>query len=138
MANPPLGNILIVEDDGELLQILHFVLEDAGYTVAGVSSSKDAIELINTEEIDLVVLDVNLKEASGLDVAKHLRSETKWAHVLIALHTGQNEAETRQQFTDYDLYVQKVDDANVLVAKIAGAMAARGSSSSLKTLDPPL
>ncbi len=49
MAKPPVASILIVEDNEELLEILGFVLEDAGYKVIGVSDGAYAIALIDTQ-----------------------------------------------------------------------------------------
>lgn len=122
MAKQPVASILIVEDDGELLEILGFVLEDAGYKVIGVSDGANAIALIDTQPMDLVMLDLTLKEMSGLAVARHVRAQAKW-DVLIALHTGQDEAGIREHFTDYDVFIPKSDNADVLLKKVADVLA---------------
>ena len=79
MAKPPLAHVLIVEDDSELLEVLQFVLEDGGYKVTVASAGEDALETIKTiddQPVDLIVLDINLKGMSGLDVARQIRAKT--------------------------------------------------------------
>jgi DNA-binding response OmpR family regulator len=116
------ARILIVEDDGDLLEVLKFVLEDAGYTVEGASGGDEALKLIDTEAIDLVVLDVSLAGTSGLEVARQLRANQKSADVLIALHTGLEEADVRQQFSDYDSFMPKGDDADELLRRVSDVL----------------
>ena len=122
MAKPPLAHILIVEDDSELLEVLQFVLEDGGYEVTVASNGADALETIDDKPVDLVVLDVNLNGMSGLDVARQIRSKTDVQPPLIALHTGLEETVVRKEFSDYDLFMPKGDDADVLLTLIAKAL----------------
>lgn len=114
-----LAHVLIVEDDSELLEVLKFVLEDGGYQVSVAETSADTFEVIAAEQIDLVVLDVNLNGVSGLDIARQLRAETSTRRLPIALHTGSNEDVIRKEFTDYDLFIAKVDDADELLRLVA-------------------
>lgn len=125
MAKTPLASILVVEDDGELAEVLQLVLEDAGYKVAGVMNGEDALKQMASAPVDLVVLDVNMEGMSGIDVARQLRSRKEASDVLIALHTGLDEASVREQFADYDLFMPKVDDADALVKMIAALLAKR-------------
>ncbi len=129
MAQLPLASILIVEDDGELLQILEFVLADAGYKVSGAASGEEALQMVATERPDLIVLDVNMKGMSGLEVARRLRAQPAESRILIALFTGMEESAVRQEFADYDLFMPKLDDADALVKAISDVLAG---------IDPPL
>lgn len=123
MATAPLASILIVEDDGELLEVLQFVLADAGYKVTGASNGADALRLVQSESIDLAVLDVAMAGMSGLEVAIQLRASEKTARVLIALHTGLDEESIRTQFSDYDAFLPKADDADMLVRRVSEVLA---------------
>ena len=139
MAKPPLANILIVDYDGELLQILKFVLEDAGYSVVESKSGEEALEKVASDPVDLVVLDVNLSGMSGLEVARRLRATTPTSRVLIALHTGVEEASVRTEFVDYDLFMPKMDDADALLTKVADLLAkSRPADGSTPTAEPTL
>ena len=129
MAKPPLAHILIVEDDSELLEVLQFVLEDGGYDVTVASNGEDALATIDDKPVDLVVLDVNLNGMSGLEVARQIRSRANAKRLPIALHTGMDEASVRKEFSDYDLFMPKVDDADALLKLIAGALGNESSQS---------
>ncbi len=122
MAIPPLPHILIVEDDSELLEVLQFVLQDGGYEVSVAGSGAEALQTIEDKPVDLVVLDVNLGGMSGLEVARQIRSKTDVQPPLIALHTGLEETVVREQFSDYDLFMSKGDDAEELLELIAKAL----------------
>ena len=123
MANAPLAHVLIIEDDSELLEILKFVLEEAGYKVSVSTTGKDVLDLVESEPVDLAILDVDLQGTSGLDVARDLRA---WSgrdrRLLIALHTGLEENKIREQFLDYDLFMPKMDDSNKLLELVAGVL----------------
>ncbi|HEY2558463.1 MAG TPA: response regulator [Caldimonas sp.] len=124
MANAPAAHILIVEDDGALLEVLRYVLEDEGYQVSTADNGPDALQLIATTRIDLVVLDCSMSKMAGFDVARTLRADQRTSHVPIALHTGLPEDAVRTRFTDYDLYMAKADDADALTGSIRRALAA--------------
>jgi DNA-binding LytR/AlgR family response regulator len=55
---------------------------------------------------------------SGIDVAQKLRAEAKTHDVLIAIHTGLDEHWVRERFVDYDLFLTKAADTDVLVDEI--------------------
>lgn len=60
--------ILIVDDEPDLLEILSFSLEGAGYRTFTASSLREAIGLIRREAIDLVLTDVRMPEGDGLQI----------------------------------------------------------------------
>ena len=127
MAEPS-ARILVVEDDGELLEVLQYVFEDAGYQVAAASNGEEALRLAGSEQIDLVVLDIGMEGMSGLDVARRLRAEDDTRHLPIALHTGVSESAVRNDFQDYDLFLAKGDDAQRLLDVIKAFLAGRRST----------
>ncbi len=68
-AERAIRKVLLVEDDALVRKTMRAVLERAGYTVA-IAESVEAAESALTEEIDLVVTDVNLPDGSGVGVAE--------------------------------------------------------------------
>ena len=83
--------ILIVEDDAPLLEVLQYVLEDAGYGVLTAEDGPAALKLAEADRVDLVLLDVGLVRMSGFDVARALRENEATSGVAIAFHTGMDE-----------------------------------------------
>lgn len=66
--------ILIVDDEEFIRLNLMQILYEENYDVILKESGSAALKTINEEEIDLVLLDLNLPDMSGLDVLKHLKS----------------------------------------------------------------
>jgi two-component system, OmpR family, phosphate regulon response regulator PhoB len=115
-------HILIVEDDGDLLEVLKFVLEDEGYRVSTAEGGADALSLAASQEVSLVLLDIEMPGISGIEVARRLRADPRTANIVLALHTGRAAADVREQFTDYDAFIAKTEDVPKLVAAIKAAL----------------
>lgn len=66
-------NILVVDDDPHILEVVTFALEKASMMTCTASDGKKAIEVFQSSNPDLIVLDVNMPEMDGLDVCKEIR-----------------------------------------------------------------
>ncbi len=67
-----MNKILIVDDNEEIRNILHILLESEGYTVIEAMNGEEALSLVDNE-IDLIILDIMMPGMSGLDVCKKIR-----------------------------------------------------------------
>lgn len=119
------ARILIVEDDGPLLEVLRYVLEDEGYDVLTAADGASALHLAAAHRVDLVLLDVAMARMNGFEVAHALRGDDATAGVAIAFHTGMDEATVRSKGIDFDLFLPKADDAQLLLQSIASLLLAR-------------
>ena len=72
-ANQP--HLLLVEDDSLLRHAFKLLLEAAGYRITEAGTAKEGIARATSEPPDLVLLDLGLPDASGLDVARALRKQ---------------------------------------------------------------
>lgn len=70
------NNILVVDDEKEIRDLLEINLRSEGYIVFKASCGKEALEILNREEIDLVVLDIMMPDMDGLEVCKKLRENS--------------------------------------------------------------
>ena len=68
--------ILVVDDDRIVLDSCRRVLETEGYRVSVVSSAREAIEFLETEYIDLMIMDVKMPEKDGTFILEKIRE--KW------------------------------------------------------------
>lgn len=68
-----LGMVLIVEDDDRLRRALTLALEDEGFSVEGVSTAEEAETHILDAVPDLILLDIMLPGANGLDLCRTIR-----------------------------------------------------------------
>lgn len=66
-------HILVVDDDKNTRLFLRAVLEDAGYTVTTANNGEDALDMMDKEHIDLVVLDIMMPKMDGYEFTKLLR-----------------------------------------------------------------
>lgn len=72
----------IADDDPKMIRLLRRSLEQAGFRVASASDGPSAIELVESEDLDLLVLDVVMPGMDGCDVLTRLREFT-WLPVII-------------------------------------------------------
>jgi DNA-binding response OmpR family regulator len=90
--------VLIVEDDEALLQFLRKGFEAAGYEADTAADGERAREMVDQQNYDLVILDLNLPKADGLDVLKHIRQRNAAVPVLAV--TSRQEVEDRVKTLD--------------------------------------
>jgi len=86
--------IVLIEDDPDLYSLIRYNLEREGFTIAGSQTGKGALELCRREKPDLIILDIMLPDADGLDICKGVRAQPDLANVpLIFLTARASEAD---------------------------------------------
>ncbi|MEG4859237.1 response regulator [Microcoleus sp. K1-B6] len=75
------GNILIVDDTPENLQVLSATLSDRGYKVRGVINGKMAIRAARSGCPDLILLDIKMPEMDGYEVCTQLKEDPKTSEI---------------------------------------------------------
>jgi two-component system, OmpR family, response regulator len=78
--------ILLVEDRLQSRKNIAYFLRTEGYEVNEASSGKEAIEILEKDEFDLVLADVVMPELNGLSLLRHLRSIAP--EILVVLMSG--------------------------------------------------
>lgn len=66
--------ILCIEDDAAILMPLRYALEREDWQVIWASTGQQAIELVEQQDFDFIILDVGLPDLSGFEVCKQIRS----------------------------------------------------------------
>ena len=66
------GKILIAEDDEDIVGLLKLYLEK-DYKIISVNNGEDALEVINTENISLAILDIMMPKLNGYELTKKIR-----------------------------------------------------------------
>ncbi len=67
------GTVLVIEDDPSVLQMLHDVLALNDMRVVGVSAREDAVRAAESTAPDVIVVDLMLRDTSGIELAAELR-----------------------------------------------------------------
>ncbi|MCI0436611.1 MAG: response regulator transcription factor [Gemmatimonadetes bacterium] len=100
MMATPGATILIVEDDPGLRRVFRVMLETAGYRVHEAGTAKQALESARLHAPALVLLDLGLPDAAGLDVARAIRSASGPTTPRIIAMTGRSGAIVRARILD--------------------------------------
>jgi len=84
----PAKRILIVDDDADLRRLFRMSLTIAGYLVQEVGDGVEALQVIENDPPDLVVLDLVLRALDGMSVQQELASRALTRHIPIVIVTG--------------------------------------------------
>ena len=68
------ATILLVDDEAAQLELLRYNLEKAGFQTLQAENGQAAIEVVENEDPDLIVLDWMMPVASGIEVCRELRA----------------------------------------------------------------
>jgi len=80
--------IMAVDDDPSALGALRQILAQKGYEVVTAADGESAIALLDSEEIDLALLDVTLPGMSGYDVCRRIRTHEKTRDIPVIFLTA--------------------------------------------------
>lgn len=110
--------ILIVEDDATIARFVELELEHAGFVVAKVGDGDQAVGVVEEFEPDLILLDLMLPGADGLEIAKELRG--RGLEMPILMLTARSE--TQDVVTGFDAgaddYLRKPFEVPELLSRI--------------------
>jgi len=70
-------NVLYVEDNPDNMRLVQRALEGRGYHLLKAMRGMDGIAIAESEQVDLILLDINLPDIDGYEVARRLRSSAK-------------------------------------------------------------
>ena len=101
--------ILIVEDEESLLKLESILLTSKGYDVRGFSNGQQALDAIQEERPDLVLLDIMLPEIDGFEVCQRIKDnpETKDIPVIMLTAKKSREDMARGEKVGADWYITK-------------------------------
>ncbi len=88
-----LSRILLVEDDEDIQLIAQLSLEQlGGFTLASCATGVDALVQVAAFRPDLILLDVNLPQMSGLEILRNLRADPRTAAIPVVFMTAKSAA----------------------------------------------
>lgn len=80
--------ILVVDDRANLLALLRMLLEEEQYQVSVLQEGRGVVEHIRENPPDLVILDLKLADASGMDILETLRGQSSTADIPVIVYTA--------------------------------------------------
>lgn len=107
--------IMVVDDEKNILKLYKAELEDEGYTVVTANSGREALDIYEYEEPDIVTLDIMMPEMDGIQVLRQIKQKTP--EIPIIMLTAYD---YRDDFSVWvsDAYVVKSSDLTQLKATI--------------------
>ena len=72
-----LGKIMVVDDDKNICELLRLYLEKEGYQVVIANDGKEAVELNEKEDPELILLDIMLPQLDGWQVCREIRKKSQ-------------------------------------------------------------
>ena len=82
------GRILVIDDDEKTREITLLLLKKKGYEAVEAESGESALESMESELPDLILLDVEMPGISGFEVVKRLKSKSPTRTIPVIMVTG--------------------------------------------------
>lgn len=113
-------HILVIEDEPTHLKLAHVVLEAAGFEVTKVTSGEEALEVIEQNPPEVILLDMRLPGMDGLELAQRLKQDPKTRNIPIVAVTAYAERYRRMDVlaAGCDAYLQKPLDTHSLPERL--------------------
>lgn len=111
--------ILIVDDEPDLVKVTSFRLKKAGYQVLISVDGRQALELIQKDPPDLILLDLLLPHIQGDQVCKQIKQDPKLKHIPVILFTATAvDIPAKVKEVGADDYLTKPFDPEELMGKV--------------------
>ncbi len=110
--------ILVAEDDKNVARLMQLVLKKEGYDVILAHNGKKALELLDTEHIDVIVLDVMMPEINGFEFLEIIRGNNIDTPVIVTSAKSLPEDRCQGFISGADDYMVKPVDERELLLRI--------------------
>ena len=124
--------ILVVDDELNIIKFLRANLEANGYKVLSAMNGAEAIQTIEMELPDLVILDIMMPEMDGFEVCLRLR---EWSQIPIMMLSARGDIQDKVKCLDLgaDDYITKPFGANELTARVRAILRRTETAPSIPT-----
>jgi DNA-binding response OmpR family regulator len=116
------SKILLVEDEESLAIGLKYNLTEEGFIVTWIKNGKDAIEKLNSEEYDLIILDIMLPYINGFEITQYVREKNPQLPLLILTALTRKEDRVKGLELGADDYVTKPFHLDELILRVKGML----------------
>src|ERR1700681_2339951 len=84
------SDVLVVDDSAAIRKILQRVLRQTGMSIRTIHEAGDgqeALKLLETQKIDLILSDINMPKMDGLQMLAALKASARWRHIPVVMIT---------------------------------------------------
>ena len=120
-------HLLIVEDDELVQSLMGAYLQRDGFTISLAATGKEMLAAIDTEHIDLVLLDLGLPDEDGLSLARQVRARSDLPIIVITARKGKSDRLAALE-VGADDYLTKPFDPDELVLRVRNILGRAGTA----------
>ena len=114
-------SVLIIEDEENICNFIKTSLRTQGYKIATASTAAEGLSIVNSGSCDLVLLDLGLPDADGLEIIREVRSWSSLPIIVISARTKEHEKVLALD-AGADDYITKPFGTAELLARIRTAL----------------
>jgi diguanylate cyclase (GGDEF)-like protein/PAS domain S-box-containing protein len=133
-VTPPLGSLLVVDDEEMNRDMLSRRLELEGYSVSTAASGREALEMIATQPFGVVLLDVTMPDQNGFEVLQEIRKTQSSIDLPVIMVTARSQSE--DVVTAFECgandYITKPIHFPVALARITSHLTSKLASDALR------
>ncbi len=120
--------ILLVDDEEDMLEFLEGILSSR-YQVLKTENGREALQVLGTESVQLVISDVMMPEMDGFELCRHIKSNFEFSHIPVVLLTAKNTIQSKIEGLELgaDAYIEKPFSKEHLLAQISSLLANRNN-----------
>jgi two-component system chemotaxis response regulator CheY len=121
------SDVLVVDDSAAIRKILQRVLRKTGVSIRYIHEAGDgqqALTLLETEKVDLILSDINMPKMDGLQLLAALKASARWRHIPVVMITTESGASNVDEAVRLGAsgYVRKPFTADQIKEKLAGIL----------------
>jgi phosphate regulon transcriptional regulator PhoB len=119
-----LGRVLLVEDEGDVAELIRYNLSKEGYDVVLTSNGNDALRLAREHRPDVLLLDIMVPQLNGWEVCRRLKKDPELASIPVIMVSGRVEEGDKVLGFEVgaDDYVTKPFSPRELIARIRAVL----------------
>ena len=118
------GSLLVVDDTEENRDVLARRLESQGYTVTVAVNGRQALEILQVNEFDLVLLDIMMPEVNGYEVLQRVKADPRLKHIPVIMISALSELDSVARCIELGAedYLPKPFNGTLLKARIGSCL----------------
>ena len=125
-----MSTIVIVNDDGSIVELYRLILEQEGYVVFGVCTSYEALDILNETKPDLIITNIARSPMDGWEFITNCKRNPLTKEIPVIVASAQNYTpEKQQKYGNYiEGYIQLIFTPDVLIDAIKKVLEKRTCS----------
>ncbi|MDF9867193.1 two-component system response regulator RegX3 [Bacilli bacterium PM5-3] len=113
-----MNKILMIDDDNEFISVFSELLITNDFVVDCIDNAKDGIEMAQSNNYDLIIIDLYLKKFTGFQVLELLREKNVNSKIIILTNSVDDVDESKALYLDIDEYLRKTTSFKIMIQRI--------------------